>query len=123
MKTKTFTSWTEEELVNRYAEIGVAQFEALLRNQVAHFNRLYAEKAKIVEELAMRPGDRRRALMALYDHPNVQVRLNAAKSTLAVAPAAARSLIEAIAESNRFPQAGDAGMCLRLLDKGIFNPS
>jgi uncharacterized protein DUF2019 len=73
-------------------------------------------------ELKRRPGDQRRALLPLYDHPNIEVRLRAAKRTLAVAPVEARRMIESIAASRWFPHAGDAGMCLELLDRGIFVP-
>jgi hypothetical protein len=38
-------------------------------------------------------------------------------------PEAARALIEDIASSRKFPQAGDAGMTLDALDRGIFQPS
>ncbi len=76
-----------------------------------------------MNELKARPGDARHALVSLYQHPNLQVVLNAAKATLAVAPDAARRMIEAIAESKAYPQAGDAGMCLDNLDRGIFKPT
>lgn len=61
--------------------------------------------------------------MSLYDHPNVQVRLKAAKHTLYVVPEHARSLIEEIANSGLFPQAGDAGMTLSFLDDGTYVPN
>jgi hypothetical protein len=63
------------------------------------------------------------ALMDLYGHPNMQVRLKAAKNTLAVAPQAAREQLEAIVASDWQPYAGDAGMCLWALDEGIFKPT
>jgi hypothetical protein len=110
-------------MVARFAEIGGKQFEAIELGEIGRFNSLFDEDLKIVEELKLCPGDHRRVLMTLYDHPNAQVRLNAAKSTLAVAPAAARQLIQAIADSKEYPQAGDAGMCLWTLDEGIFKPS
>jgi hypothetical protein len=47
----------------------------------------------------------------------------AAKQTLAVAPAAARQLLEAIQASKMQPEALDAGMCLWTLDEGIFKPT
>lgn len=58
----------------------------------------------------------------LFDHPDMQVRLQAAKATLAVAPADARSVLQRIKEWGRQPQAGDAGMCIINLDRGIFVP-
>jgi len=60
--------------------------------------------------------------MALYTYPNMQVRVKAAKATLAVAPAAAREQLEKIAASDWQPQAGEAGMSLWNLDRGVFKP-
>jgi hypothetical protein len=47
----------------------------------------------------------------------------AAKLTLAVAPAAARQMLESIQNSDEQPQAMDAGMCLWNLDRGVFKPT
>jgi hypothetical protein len=77
----------------------------------------------IRDELKSRPGDQRRALLSLFDHENAQVRLQAARATLAVEPAAARSVIESIAQGRKFPQAGDAGMTIENLDSGFYKPS
>jgi hypothetical protein len=78
---------------------------------------------KIREELKGRAGDQRLALVALYPHENAQVGLQAARATLAVAPEAARALIEDIAASRKYPQAMDAGMTLSNLDRGVFIPN
>jgi hypothetical protein len=43
--------------------------------------------------------------------------------TLAVAPAAAKQLLQEIADSKEYPQAGDAGMSLWALKQGIFRPT
>lgn len=51
------------------------------------------------------------------------MRLNAAKSTLAVDRKAARRTLEAIEATQWMPQAADAGMCLALLDDGTFKPT
>jgi hypothetical protein len=59
---------------------------------------------------------------ACMDHPNVQVRLKAAKRTLAIATGDARDVLEAIANSRKFPQMGEAGMSLANLDSGLFEP-
>jgi hypothetical protein len=77
---------------------------------------------KIVKELKARPGDQRRALLPLFEHPNMQVRLKAAKATLAIAPKEARQMLESIAASTWQPQAGDAGMSLENLDCGVYVP-
>ena len=76
----------------------------------------------VEEELKSRDGDQRRLLMQFYDHPNLQVRLNAAKATLPVAPAEARHQLEAIRSSKIYPQAADAGVAIRMLDRSVFKP-
>jgi hypothetical protein len=77
---------------------------------------------EIQNELRARSGDQRRALMALYRYPNMQVRVQAARATLAVAPQAARQMVEEIAASNWPPQCFHANMCLWALGEGIFVP-
>lgn len=123
MKRTSLTEMTVEQLVERFANICVEQDRALLRREISNFNRLYHLMSDVRAELKARTGDQRRALLALYEHPNAQVRLAAAKSTLAVAPAAAREMLQSIADSNKFPQAGDAGMSLVNLERGIFKPT
>jgi hypothetical protein len=111
-----------DDLVALFAEIAVEEDKAEKVDDLAKRNRLAYEMDAVQAELKSRPGDQRRALLPLYDHPNMQARLMAAKYTLAVAPKAARQLIEWIAASSWRPQSGDAGMCLSALDKGIFKP-
>jgi hypothetical protein len=77
----------------------------------------------LVNQLKSRPGDQRRVLLDLYDHPNRQVRLNAAKATLAIAPDAAKQALQTLTENKLYSQALDAGMCLWALEQGIFKPT
>lgn len=112
-----------DQLVGRFAAITAAQDDTLLGHELTKFNRLFDRMMEVSIELRGRPGDQRRALMALYDHPNMQAQLQAAKLTLAVAPDEARRKIESIASSGWLPQSGDAGMCLFNLDRGIFKPT
>jgi hypothetical protein len=114
---------TTAELVARFVEIGLAQDKALLYDEIGKFNRLFDLKQDVVNELKSRSGDQRHALLTLYDHPNLQVRLNAVKSSLALALEEGRRVLQAIADSRHYPQAGDAGMCLSNLDEGIFKRS
>lgn len=113
---------TVAELVDRFATVCVEQNNALFEDDVSRFNRLYPQMTAIAEELESRPGDQRRALLVLLDHRDIQVRLQAARMTLALAPKEARRVIEDIAVSKWQPQAGDAGMCLFMLDSGNFVP-
>ncbi|MGH6852243.1 MAG: DUF2019 domain-containing protein, partial [Methylocella sp.] len=64
----------------------------------------------------------RLALLGLYDHPNMQVRVKAAIRTLAVAPEPARRALQEIKESRCYPQAADASMILRDFDNGSYKP-
>jgi hypothetical protein len=117
------TEISTEDLVAHFAEIACEQDQALLGGEIAKFNRLFDRMMEVTTELKRRPGDQRRALIELYDYPNMQVRLKAAKHTLAVAPIEARAQLQAIADSNWMPQAGDAGMSLWNLDRGVFKPN
>jgi Domain of unknown function (DUF2019) len=92
--------------------------DASTQGSIAYFDEMVA----IEDELKTRDGDQRRELLSLYNHPNAQVRLNAIKATLAVAPEIARQALQAIADSREYPQAGDAGMSLWNLEQGIFEP-
>jgi hypothetical protein len=122
MKRAKLKDMTVKQLVERFATIGVEQDQAILRGQHARFNRLFDEMMAIQDELKTRADDQRRELLSLYNHPNAQVRLNAAKVTLAVAPEPARKALQALADSREYPQAGDAGMSLDNLELGIFKP-
>jgi len=123
MKQIIFQEMTVDELVQRFTVIALDQDRALLRNEYAKFNRLFKEMEAIKHELKARAGDQRRALLSLYDHPNTQVRLKAVKATLAVEPDSARRMLELIADSREYPQAGEAGMTIDNLDSGVFKPT
>jgi len=123
MKRAKLQDITVSQLVERFTGIGIEQDQATLRDKHATFNRLFDEMVAIEDELKRRDGDRRRELLSLYNHPNAQVRLNAVKATLAVAPEPARRALQAIADSREYPQAGDAGMSIWNLERGIFKPT
>lgn len=122
MKRMSLKEMSADHLVEQFAAICLEQDRALLYSDTAKFNHVYLQMAAVRDELKGRLGDQRRALLALYVHENAQVRLQAARATLAVAPEAARAVIEDIASSRKFPQAGDAGMTLFNLDRGVFKP-
>jgi hypothetical protein len=123
MRQSDLVKMSSADLVKRFAQIVVAQDVALLGSKRVTFKRLFQQMMDVTSELRVREGDQRRLLMELYNHPNMQVRVQAAKLTLAVAPTAARQQLEAIAETHWMPQAGDAGMSLSNLDRGIFKPT
>jgi hypothetical protein len=123
MRRVNLKALTTEQLVERFTEIALQQDAELSAYNTTAFNRLFDHMEDVEQELKASDNDQRRALLPLYHHPNAQVRLKAAVATLAVAPEAARRMLEIIANSNEYPQAGDAGMTLRQLDRGAFVPT
>jgi hypothetical protein len=112
-----------QELVARFVSIGFAQYDAAYVVDVKKYNRLYREMQDIRNELKRREGDQRRALLPLLDHPNLQVRMKAAHTVLAISPALARKALESVRDSGIFPQAADAAETLSALDTGFYVPS
>jgi hypothetical protein len=94
MKETKLQGMTEDQLVEFFIALALAQDKALLQSEYAKFNRLFDQMEAVEQELKARPGDQRRALLRLYEHPNAQVRLKAVKATLAVAPADGRRMLE-----------------------------
>lgn len=113
----------DSELLARFEKLCVEQYNALDRQEYAAFNRRYDRIQAIEDELKSRPGDQRRILMTLFGHPNMQVRLTAARANLAVDYPASRREIQDIADSKWGPQSLDAGMTLINLDNGIYRPT
>jgi len=123
MSTGKLSTLSLEELIEEFIAIGTAQDDALMVDDNARYNVLFRRLRHVEAELKRRPGDARRELVCLYQHPNFQVWLNAAHSTLALAPEEARRQLQIIHESRHFPQAGDAGMSLWSLDEGVYKPT
>lgn len=123
MKPTKLHEMSVSELMSRFEQIALEQHRALLMDETAKYNMLYDQMDAVKRELKSRPGDQRRALLTLYDHPNGQVRLKAAIGTLAVAPEAARESLQSVADSREYPEAAEAGMTLWDLDSGIFKPT
>jgi hypothetical protein len=123
MNATPLQSMSDGALIERFTEIALDQDESLLEDDTARFNELYRQMDDVENELKSRGGDKRRMLTQLYSHPNAQVRLTAAMATLALAPRDARRVLELIQEFQEHPQALDASMTLRNLDRGIFIPT
>jgi UTP-glucose-1-phosphate uridylyltransferase len=122
VKKITLADITVDQLVDRFAEIGIAQYPAVMGGATREFKRLFDQMNAVDTEFRARGQDARLALLRLYDRPNIQVRLKAAKRTLGVALEAARNVVQAIYDSEWYPQAGEAGMTLSNLDSGFFKP-
>jgi cytochrome c oxidase assembly protein Cox11 len=122
MKRVSLADMTTEQLVQTFADMAVQQDVALLSRMQREVNKIYWKLESIESELKSRPGDQRSALLPLFNHKNMQVRVKAAKATLAIAPDAARAQLEAIRASGWQPQALEAGMSLGFLHEGVYKP-
>src|SRR5262245_55326906 len=111
------------ELAEKFVSIALGQFQAERHDEFAKYNRLYKEMIAVEQELKNRPGDQRKALATLFEHPNPQVRLMAAEATLALAPIAARQILQDIWDKKQFPQATHAMGTLRALERGDRKPT
>lgn len=120
---KRHSSMSIAELVAEFERIAVLQYEAILDLNAASYNRLYDMMGSVRSELKIRPGDARTALIELHRHPNSQVRLKAAISTLSIARDASVATLQGIVDNNEEPQRADAVSILRSLAAGRFVPS
>jgi hypothetical protein len=116
MRRSDVHAMTVDQLVDRFVAIALEQAKALFNDEISKFNRLYDQMEETRNELKSRPGDHRSALLPLYTHANIQVRLKAALSTMEIAPEAAREVFQKIAASRRYPQAADALAAIWRLD-------
>lgn len=123
MRRRKISALSVEDLVEEFIWLAIEQDNAMLANAQSKINRLFWKLDAIMNELKSRPGDQRSVLLSLYGHENMNVRLKAAHATLALAPQAARTLLEEIAASGWQPQALDAGMSIINLDRGIYKPT
>lgn len=123
MKDTDVHLMTLDQLVQCFVSIANEQVEAELYENLSRLRKLFWRMEAVENELKSRPGDQRRLLISLYDHPSAQVRLKAATATLALEPKAARLVLARIHERNEFPQALEAGMRLWNLDRGVFKPT
>jgi hypothetical protein len=121
-KRVKLSALTTAELVQRFTELAAQHGDAIYHCETARANRIYPKIQAVADELKFRQGDQRSELLRLYDHPDMFVRLNAAHATLAIAPIVARAAIQKIADSKEQPAAGDAGMAIRMLDRGVYKP-
>jgi hypothetical protein len=122
MKRSLLRDLSVDQLIDLFANIAIAQDEALLADRIAEYNRFYSQQDAIEEELRRRGRDAAMGLVRFYDHPNVQVRLVSAQRTRDLAPALARKVFETIVKSQHFPQAASAATSLRNLEHGISRP-
>jgi hypothetical protein len=123
MMRRNLRSMSATDLVNAFAHFCIEQYDAMEGNENARANRLVWKVHELEMELKSRSGDQRHLLKALYSHSNMQVRLAAARATLAIDYSAARGELQAIVAEQWYPQTAEARMCLENLDTGFYRPT
>ncbi len=113
---KLLSNLTANELIDEFTKNALGMYDSERLMQPRKYDQFCLALIDVNNELKNRPGDGRFALIKLYSHPNIQVRLSAAKLTGGINPAGARKVLEKIAASRCFPQAGVAGMSLEFMD-------
>jgi hypothetical protein len=123
MSTQILKKMPVVELVDRFTDITLRQYQAALFGEVAKYNSLVGQMLAITAELKSRPGDQRSALVPLLVHPNRQVRLMAAQFTLALAPVASRQTLQELSDAKVDPQSAYAMGTLRARERGDRKPT
>ena len=113
---------TVAELVAKFEIICIQQDRCVELNQTSKYNKLFKDMVQLAGVLRDHTPDQRTALIALYKHPNPQVRLHAAAETLKINPKEARAVLQRISDRNEYPQAADARGLMEGLDDGSFVP-
>ena len=123
MTDMSLEGMTTDKLVEYFTKISLDQYEAILDEDNDEFNRLYDDMMALKDEFIKRGPDRRRSLIPSFNHPNPQVRFNAAMAMLAIVPDAARQVLQIISDRNEQPQAMDARMIMKSIDAGRYIPT
>ena len=123
MKKDDWTRQSIQDLVAAYLDVSLREAEAVERGEAAQVRRLFDKRMQLDRSIRSRGLQARKSLMPLLEHRNAQVRLNAAKHLLAVAPNEARATLKDLAAHGPSQQRGDAGMCFWYMEKGIFKPT
>lgn len=123
MKTQRFKMLSDTDLLQTFLTLAMSKAKAVMETDTGKLKRLYPKMQALNEELRSREGDKRRLLMKFYNHPNPQVRVEAATATLAIAPDAARESLQLVCDRHEHPYALEAGMRLDALERGIYRPT
>jgi HEAT repeat protein len=107
------------ELVDLFREYALMQERVLLDSNTSKYNKLYDKMEAIEEELTARGLDARKLLLTLLTDKNFRVRYAAAVRSLGVDRERAIATLREIEASHKMPEAGEAGMTLYFIERGI----
>lgn len=111
-----------DELVRHFVLLSEQQYPFTLNDEGPKATGLIMRRSKINQELQRRGVAARMELTRLFTHPNIQVRLNAAKSSLGVTREAALHVLRQVAREDLGPFRLDARMTIALVEDGTVIP-
>jgi len=114
---------TIDELISLFASLSEQKYPLTLNDEVRKSTLLIKKRYEIDRELRKRGIAARLELTKLFIHPNVQVRVNAAKSSLGVARESALNVLRQITKEDFGPFRLDAGMTIALVEDGTVTPT
>jgi hypothetical protein len=114
---------TVDELVSLFASLGEQQYPFTLNDEVKPANRLIIQQNEIDKELRRRGAEARLQLTKLFTHPNIQVRMNAAKWSVGIARESALSVLRQITKEDFGAFRLSAGMTVALVADGTVTPT
>lgn len=114
---------TIDELISLFASLSEQQYPLTLNDEVRKSTLLIKKRYEIDRELRKRGIAARLELTKLFMHPNIQVRVNAAKSSLGVAREPALNVLRQITKEDFGPFRLDAGMTIALVEDGTVTPA
>ena len=114
---------TINELVARFVSLSERQYPLLLNDEIKKYNRLFDKQTEIDKELRRRGIEARLELTKLFNHPNIQVRMNAARHSMGVAREPALNVLRQITQEDFGPFRLHAGMAVALIEDGTVTPT
>ena len=120
MKLETLTT---DELLSLFVSLSEQQCPLTFNGEVKKINRLFFKIENIDRELRRRGTSARLELTKLFNHPNIQVRRNAATRSLGVTREAALDVLRQIVKEDFGPFRLDAGMTIALVEDGTVTPT
>ena len=114
---------TVDELVSFFASLSEQQYPLTLNDEVKSATRLIRQQNEISKELRRRGIEARLELTKLFDHPNIQVRMNATKWSIGVARESALKVLRQITKEDLGAFRLSAGMTVALVEDGTITPT
>ena len=122
MKTVDLSTQTPAQLSELFCVLAIAKGKANLERRISRYNQLYHKLEAVEKELQARNGNECQQLAQFYDHPDPQVRLDAALTTLGIFPMQAKAVLQNIVDRHEYPQVANARHALRDLETGPLFP-